>query len=107
MLLKKRGISCIQLPRSMIKAPPSETCADSWAAVCLKNEFPSEENRQLGRFLDPDSTKANKSWMEKDHRKPLSYMYQRMLIGYGVKEPDVKAYTRSAKNPKYLKHGET
>jgi hypothetical protein len=105
MLLKKRGIDCIQLPRSMIKAPRSETCGESWAAVIIKNEFPSEENNQMGRFLDPDAENANNSWMVNDRRKPLSKMHQRMLIGYGVKVSDVNAYTRSAKNPKHLKHG--
>ena len=107
MLLKKQGINCIQLPRSMIKVPPSETCTDSWAAVVIKNEFPSEEKRQMGRFLDPDAAEANKSWMKTDRRKQLSKMFRRMLIGYGVKESKVKAYTRAAKNLKYLKHGET
>ena len=107
MLLKKRGINCIQLPSSMIKVPSSETCTDNWAAVLINNEFPSEENRQMGRFLDPDAAKANKSWIKSDRRKLLSKMYQRMLIGYGVKVSDVKAYTRAAKTPKYLKHGET
>ena len=61
----------------------------------------------MGRFLDPDAAEANNSWMENDRRKQLSPMYQRMLIGYGVKESKVKAYTKTAKNPKYLKHGET
>ena len=91
----------------MIKVPPSETCTDSWAAVVIKNEFPSEEKRQMGRFLDPDAAEANKSWMKTDRRKQLSKMFRRMLIGYGVKESKVKAYTRAAKNLKYLKHGET
>lgn len=104
MLLKKRGISCIQLPTSMIKAQRSETCDESWAAVIIKNEFSSDENRQLGRFLDPDAVNANDSWMGNDRRKPLSKMYQRMLIGHGVKLSDVTAYTRLAKNPKHLKH---
>ena len=90
-----------------MKVPPSETCTDNWAAVVIKNEFPSEENRQMGRFLDPDAAKANKSWMKNDRRKQLSKMYQRMLIGYGVKVSDVTAYTKAAKTPKYLKHGET
>lgn len=106
MLLKKRGITCIQLPSSMIKVPPSKTCIDNWAAVVIKNEFPSDENRQKGRFLDPDVASANKSWMDGERRKKLSPMYQRILIGYGVKESDVKTYTLAAKNPKYLKHGE-
>ncbi len=106
MLLKKRGITSIQLPTSMIKAPPSKICSEKVASFIVKNEFPSEENRQLGRFLDPDAIKANKSWMMNEHRKPLSPMYQRMLIGYGIIESVVRAYTRAAKSPKHLKHGE-
>ena len=105
MLLKKRGISCIQLPHSMIKAPPSETCTESFAIVVVKTSFLSEENNQMGRFLDPDAVNANNSWMVNDRRKPLSKMYQRMFIGYGVKISDVNTYTRLAKNPKNLKHG--
>lgn len=107
MLLKKRGITCIEIPRSMIKAPPSKTCADSWAAVVIKNVFPSEENRQMGRFLDPDAIPANRSWMETDSRKQLSKMHQRMLIGFGVSKSYVKEYTRSAKDPNKLKHCES
>ncbi len=104
MLLKKRGISCIQLPSSMIKVPPSETCTESFAIVVIKNSFPSEENIQMGRFLDSDAA-PNKSWMVNERRKPLSKMYQRMFIGYGVKVSDVNAYTKAAKSPKHLKHG--
>jgi hypothetical protein len=104
MLLKKRGITCIQLPRSMIKVPPSETCTDNFAVVFVNNSFPSEGNSLLGRFLDPSLTTTN-GWM-KDHRKPLSDMYRRMLIGYGVKKSVVDKYTRLAiKHPKNLKHG--
>ncbi len=58
----------------------------------------------MGRFLDPNLAPIN-SWMANDRRKPLSEMYQRMLIGYGANVSDVNAYTRSAKNPKHLKHG--
>jgi len=105
MLLKKRGISCIQLPSSMIKAPASKTCTDSWVAVVITNSFPSEGNMQTGRFLDTDAAKLNKSWMRDDSRKLLSKMHRRMLIGYGVKKSVADAYARSATNdPKFLKH---
>jgi len=107
MLLKKRGITSIQLSAKMFKAQRSKICSEEGATFIVKNEFPSEENKQMGRFLDPDAIQANKSWMTKEHRKPLSPMYQRMLIGYGVKESNVRAYTRAAKNPKHLKHGES
>ena len=90
MLLKKQGITHIQIPRSMIKAPPSKAYFDSWAAVVIKNVLPSEENRQMGRFLDPDAIPANKIW-EEDSSKPLSKMHQKMLIGFGVSKSDVKS----------------
>ncbi|KAL7541843.1 hypothetical protein ACHAXR_011280 [Thalassiosira sp. AJA248-18] len=102
MLLKKRGIHCIQIPPSMIKAPPSKTCKEGWAAVVIKNVFPSDENNQLGRDLDPDAT-APGSWKDKD-RKQLSTMYQRMLIGFGVKKGIVDTYTKQSRMPKNLRH---
>lgn len=104
MLLRKPGISRIQLPSSMFKAPPSHiVCNDSFVAVIIKNVFPSEENKQLGRFLDPVGD-ARDSWTANDKR-PLSDMYQRMLVGYGVKTSVVDEYAQSARNPIKLKHG--
>jgi len=89
----------------MIKAPASKTCTESWVAVVITNSFPSEGNMQMGRFLDTDAAKLNKSWMRDDSRKPLSKMHRRMLIGYGVKKSVADAYARSATNDlKFLKH---
>ena len=105
MLLKKRGISHIQLPKSMMKAPPSATCTDTWAAVVIKNVFPSEENKNLGRYLDPNES-ATKSWKKGDRRKQLSPMYQRMVIGYGVGVRAVKEYARQSRKVMKLRHGE-
>ena len=47
MLLKKKGIDKIQLPQSMIKVGPSQTCKDPWAAVIIKNVFPSEGKQKV------------------------------------------------------------
>lgn len=102
MLLKKSGIRRIQIPPSMIKVPPSRICNEDYVALIIKNVFPSEENKQLGRFLDPE-VDARKSWAS-DYKKPLSEMYQRMLIGFGVKQSVVKDYAQSAKKAKMLKH---
>ena len=104
MLLKKRGISRIQLPTSMFKAKRSNTCNNKYAAIIIKNFFPSDENKQLGRLLDPTEKVPCKSWMSNDKKK-LSSMYQRMLVGFGVKESDVQLYAKSARNPEKLKHG--
>lgn len=104
MLLKKQGISRIQLPKSMFKAPPSRICNDDCLTLIIKNCFPSDENKQLGRFLDPEA-EPQKSWVKKE-KKPLSDMYQRMLVGYGVEQSVVEVYTKSAKKvKKKLKHG--
>ena len=104
MLLKKSGIRHIQIPPSMIKVLQSRICNEGWVALIIKNVFPSEENNQLGRFLDPE-VEARKSWVS-DYKKPLSEMYQRMLIGFGVKISVVKDYAQSAKKANLLKHGE-
>lgn len=104
MLLKKRGITKIQLPSSMIKAPESQTCHDNWVAVVVKTVFPSKENNSLGRLLDPNAQEPCKSWREEDKR-PLSTMYQRMLIGFGVTSRDVNTYVKRSKNCMKLCHG--
>ena len=103
MLLKKRGITHIQLPPSMIKAPKSKIWKDNRAAVVIKGIFPSEENTQLGRHMDKDCTAAP-SWIKKKDRKPLSKMYRRMLIGYGVKESMVASYSRQSTKSSKLRH---
>jgi len=106
MLMRKPGISRIQLPRSMKKAPKSATGNESWVAVIICKKFPSVENKSMGRFLDPDHPggPAPKCWREKKDRKPLSEMYQRMLIGYGVKKTIVEEYTRRSKKADGLRH---
>ncbi|KAL7546948.1 hypothetical protein ACHAWF_010266 [Thalassiosira exigua] len=103
MLLKKRGITRIQLPKSMMKALPSDTCDENWAAIVVKNAFPSEENKSLGRFLDPEEDAAP-SWKEQK-KKALSKMYKRMLRGYGVKMSDVFTYAERSQEPQKLRHG--
>mmetsp|Transcript_10202 Transcript_10202/g.22683 ORF Transcript_10202/g.22683 Transcript_10202/m.22683 type:complete len:1127 (-) Transcript_10202:57-3437(-) len=102
MILVKDGITNIQLPPSMIKAPPSEACDKTWVAVVIKNIFPCERNVQLGRYLHPDEDACN-SW-KKNKQKELSEMHQRMLIGFGVKKEDIHAYARRSTSPDHLKH---
>lgn len=105
MLLKKQGISRIQIPESMLKAPPSQICNKNYVAIIIKNVFPSTENTQLGRFLDPESDAQN-SWTSST-KTPLSDMYRRMLVGFGVKESIVKEYAQSATQAMKLKHGKS
>jgi len=103
MLIKKRGITHIELPSSMLKAPKSSHDEQRWVAVVIKNSFPSQENVQMERMLDPDAAHPTKSWKEKD-KKQLSPMYERMLIGFGVSKSLVKSYTIRSRQPMKLKH---
>ncbi|KAL7552434.1 hypothetical protein ACHAWF_015675 [Thalassiosira exigua] len=102
MLLKKQGITRIQLPESMIKAPPSDSSDESWVAVVVKNMYPSESNSLFRRFLDPEED-APPKWIE-EKKKPLSDMYRRMLRGYGVKKAGVKTYGERSQYADKLRH---
>lgn len=103
LLLRKKGIDRIQLPRSMIKAMRSQTCKDNWAAVIIKNQFPSKENTQMGRYIDP-GTNASEWWMN-ENKKNLSAMYQRIFKGFGVEQAIIDKYAKGATKPKKLRHG--
>ncbi|KAL9185901.1 hypothetical protein ACHAXT_003678 [Thalassiosira profunda] len=105
MLLAKEGIAAIQLPReSMMKAPPSEACDEDWVCVVLKNVFPGDANKQLGKHLDPDESARASYTNPMNKLKKISKMYRRMLIGYGVRKDDVAAYAKASRDPAHLKH---
>lgn len=72
--------------------------------VVICNTFPSNENKLMGRFLDPEKS-APPSWCKESH-KLLSDMYQRLLTGYGVKKEDFDNYRRDATKSNKLRHGE-
>ena len=93
MLLKKEGITRLQIPNSMIKAPKG-TGSDE-VAVVFNNVFPSEPNSKLARFLDTELKPPSPGYIKEDQVK-LSLMYQRMFLGYGVPEHVVLAYVKRA-----------
>ena len=101
MLLKKEGIPCLQIPKSMIKAPKG-TGSDE-VAVVFKNGYPSGPNDNLGRFLDTEMKPPCNSYM-KEKKKELSPMHQRMFIGYGVSEHVVLAYVKRARKIDGMMH---
>ena len=102
MLLAKDGITKIQLPPSMVKVGPSTTSKEDWVAIIMKNVYPSLNNIQLGKYLDPDDDACN-SW-KVSKQKELSDMYQRLFVGYGVKKEDVDQYTKLSRHPEHLNH---
>ena len=50
MLMRKPGISKIQLPPSMLKVAPSRRCADDWVCLVVKRVMPSATNALLPRL---------------------------------------------------------
>ena len=72
MLTRKFGITKIQLPPSMIKVGPSRDCRDDWVVLIIKGIVPADNNRQLGKYLDPTTT-ARKSYVN-EKVKELSPM---------------------------------
>jgi hypothetical protein len=104
MLMKKSGISKIQLPPSMIKVGPSRSNhRNTWVVIVAKGVYPCESNVSLGRYMDPESDNPCKSFMQRPAR-PLSEMYIRLIIGLGVPRRAVMSYVRNAKTIKGLKH---
>lgn len=101
-LFAKPGIKHIQIPKSMIKVLGSKPSSDEVTIVFKMLTSPSDENGQLGRFLDP-SEKAPESFVTKS-RKDLSDMYQRMLIGYGVDQSICREYVKQSRRTEGLRH---
>ena len=72
MLTRKRGITKIQLPPSMLKVGPSRDCRDDWVVLIIKGIVPAVSNIQLAKYLDP-TTEARKSYVD-EKIKDLSPM---------------------------------
>lgn len=104
MLTAKRGITRIQIPDSMRKAPNSDktTPNDDLVTLILKSSAPSDPNWYFGRFLDP--IKEPPESYTNETKKVMSDMYQRILIGYGVPRRILDEYTLNAKKVKHQKH---
>ena len=85
MLVKKASATKIELPRSMIKVPPSKCCEEKWVVVVVKDAFPSKKNQSIGITLDPDKGDLSPSASEElKQTVKLSGMYKRLLLGFGV-----------------------
>jgi hypothetical protein len=103
LLAVKQGIKRIQIPESMIKVHPSKSCKDEWAAVVFKKlSAPSQDNKYLGRHLDPNE-EPPLSFKEKKH-KELSDMYQRILIGLALAPQLCTKYVRQSRKTEGLMH---
>ena len=102
MLTKKRGITQIQIPDSMLKVPPVASSDADYAIIVIKKASPSINNSLIGRFIDPDED-APKGFKTED-KKPLCKMSCRMLAGFGVPEKEVEKYKKRSRKAVGLKH---
>ena len=108
MLIKKEGISKIQLPSSMKKVGPSERQQkkkDSQKKVFLlfKNIFPSTAQEMMERIINPNNPKKpTKSSTLK--LRPLGPMVEKVLIGCGVPTNKMITYSEGAQFWEGRKH---
>jgi RNA dependent RNA polymerase len=104
MLLKKVGITKIQIPPSMRKALPSrKNKNEQWVYLITKGVYPTKPNTNIGRYLDPESKDPPKSFMERPAKR-LSDMYFNLMQGLGVPSQVLERYRRNAMNMKGLRH---
>ena len=96
MLFVKKGIKKIQIPPSMRKVDPSRYNTDTWVVVVAKGTFPTNENHNFGKYLDPDY-KPCESFLN-GRQKELSDMYKFLMIGVGIPENMVKDYVLKSKD---------
>eukprot|EP00934_Nitzschia_sp_Nitz4_P008830 Nitzschia sp. Nitz4//scaffold63_size106090//64408//66450//NITZ4_004396-RA/size106090-processed-gene-0.146-mRNA-1//-1//CDS//3329555993//8820//frame0 len=104
MLVKKRGITRIQLPPSMIKVGASRiNQSASWAVMIAKNVFPSISIETFGRFLDPDEKDPSEGQL-RSIKKDLSEMYANIFTGLNVPPVLVETYKREIRSIENIRH---
>lgn len=118
MLFRKKNISKIQLPSSMLKVSPTTSTENvvgfknqNWVYMLATQQgiFPSENQRSLGQKLE--ALKRNKPLPNCDKRKNnnrgkkiLSDMIVRLWLGLGVPENTVDHYIDEIKRTDFPKH---
>jgi hypothetical protein len=92
MLMRKTGITGIQLPSSMQKVGRSKSRRLSFdgAYVLFNAVFPSKTCDMMGRYLHPKLKNPPDSF-EKELR-PLGLMVEKILLGLGVQEDVISLY---------------
>jgi hypothetical protein len=118
MLFRKKNISKIQLPTSMLKVSPTTSTENvvgfdnqNWVYMLATQQgiFPSENLRSLGQKLE--AQKRNEPLPQGDKRKGnnrgkkiLSDMIVRLWLGLGVPEYAVDRYIEEVKRSEFPKH---
>lgn len=107
MLVKKYGISKIQLPSSMKKVGKSLSRKKAFkGAFLLINSggiCPSQPTRQMERAINPHSTRSPTKTSEKDLRG-IDNMMKRLLLGCGASAETLDGYNEACKSFQERKH---
>jgi len=85
-LMRKPGITKIQITPSMLKVPRSAVCNDAWASLIIANEHPFTNNRCVGRLLRGEAPPPTFK------PKELSSMITRLWQGLGVPQSVIAEY---------------
>ena len=97
-LVRKPGISKIQLPPSMVKVAPSTDNEDGegneWVSLIIKSEFPSSTNRVMGKLLLGAEPLSESDKKKLDEKRELSPMISRLWAALGVPRRVINEYQR-------------
>ncbi len=106
LLMKSPSATKIEIPESMVKVPPSQSCNEDWVVVVVTDVFPSKKNNIIGSILDPNKKDPTpKTLRDLQHTAKFSEMYQRLFRGFGVpKEALQKYYSNVKESAHAIKH---
>ena len=95
MLMRKPGITKIQLTPSMIKVGPSRRAdAADWVALVVKLEMPFEAHRLMERVLKGDKLSTSQKKLLAEKVAFDKEMVPRLWTGLGVPQETIRAYRR-------------
>jgi hypothetical protein len=95
MLMRKAGITRIQLTPSMVKVGPSSRAdAADWVALVVKLEMPFEAHRLRERVLKGDALSASQKKVLAEKVAFDTDMVPRLWTGLGVPQETIRAYRR-------------
>jgi len=106
LLMKKPSATKIEIPSSMVKVPPSQSCNEDWVVVVVTDVFPSKKNNTIGSILDPAKKDPTpKTLRDLQNGAKFSEMYQRLFRGFGVPKEVLKKYYSNVKESAHaIKH---
>ena len=105
MLVEKYGITKIQLPPSMMKVGPSQSCTVLETIVLLvKSIFPSKTTAQVSHVLNLNWAEPSLKSFQPDQTLKLSTMITDLWQSQGVPSALIQSYKKSLTHMKEVHH---